>query len=136
MRKRKLIFILTALLIFSGVWFIFNPVGKFGFCAFGFTIYGSVPRIISDHQIRSDGKRRKVGKTHDLALANVGWLLEPKPDELIISTGWHGITKPSNDILALDGIKVHVIKNEEAIKLFNKLKDDGIKVAIHYHSTC
>src|ERR1041385_7163955 len=34
------------------------------------------------------------------------------------------------------GCEIHLLKNKEAIDLFNRLKRSGRRVAIHYHSTC
>jgi hypothetical protein len=64
------------------------------------------------------------------------WLLDPKPDALIVSTGWHGTTVPRKKVVEISDCEVHILKNEEAIELYNRLKKSGKKVAVHYHSTC
>ena len=50
--------------------------------------------------------------------------------------GWDGITSPDDKIRDYKACDVHLLKNKEAIALFNRLKGAGKRVAIHYHSTC
>jgi len=135
-RKRKLITVLVAIAAFATVWFVANPPGRFGWCCYGYTTYGACPRPISDLQIRADGSVRKVTKTHQLAFEQVEWLLDSKPEVLIIALGWDGVTTPDDRIREHRGCETHLLKNEEAIELFNRLKRAGKRVAIHYHSTC
>ena len=87
-------------------------------------------------QVRSDGKVRTVEKTHDLKYEDIEWLLESKPEILIIGTGWQGIVKPEEKIKKVGSCKIHIMKTGEAVNLFNKLKSEGKKVSIHLHSTC
>jgi hypothetical protein len=133
--NRKLAALIFVALLLLG-WIIANPPGRFGWCRFGLTVYNCVPRPISDLQIRSDGKLRTVAKTHDLTLEAVQWLLEPKPEFLVIAIGWDGVTQPAPEIAALQQCQVKILKSGEALKLFNQLKKAGKSVAIHYHSTC
>ena len=37
---------------------------------------------------------------------------------------------------AFTGIKVLAVPTDEALPLYNSLKDQGVRVAIHVHSTC
>ena len=124
------------IILLVGAWLLFNPIGSFGWCRFGITTYSAVPRPISDLQVRSDGKVRSVEKTHDLGLDRVSWLLDPKPDVLIIATGWSGVTKPREEITKLQGFELRILTTGDAIKLFNKLRKESRRVAIHLHSTC
>ena len=62
--------------------------------------------------------------------------LAPKPEVLIIALGWDGVTTPDDRIRQYKGCEIHILKNKEAIDLFNRLKQAGKRVAIHYHSTC
>src|SRR5258706_15587294 len=103
----------TVILVGLGVivWVVFNPPGQFGWCRFGFTVYGGVPRLISDIQVRSDGAVRKVTKTHDLTMENIEWLLKPQPEILIIAIGWDGVTRPDQGIAAIQNCKVHILKD-------------------------
>jgi len=135
MSKRKVAALVLVVLLLVG-WIVGNPPGRFGWSRFGLTVYNCLPRPISDLQIRSDGRLRTVTKTHDLTLEAVQWLLEPKPEFLIIAIGWDGVTRPAAEIAALQQCQVKILKSGEALKLFNQLKKAGKLVAIHYHSTC
>ena len=95
MKLKKLIIIVSVILVGLVAWLCINPPGRFGICTFACTTYSGLPRLLSDLQVRSDGKTRTVDKTHDLKLEHVQWLLEPKPEVLIIGTGWDGVTRPS-----------------------------------------
>lgn len=134
--KKKLAVALTVLVTLAAIWLVANPPGRFGWCCFACTTYGSWPRVISDFQIRADGETRTVEKTHDLTYEKIEWLLEPQPDVLIIALGWHGVTTPDRRIRDYQGCEVHLLKNDQAIELYNRLKKSGKRLAIHYHSTC
>lgn len=124
------------LVVFAIVWLIVNPPGKFGYCRFGSTIYSCWPYSDSDIQVRHGGAVRKVEKTHQLKYEDIEWLLEDTPKTLIIATGWTGAVEPDEKIKKINQCALKILKDEEAIKLYNKLKKSGKKVAIHYHSTC
>ena len=117
-------------------WLILNPPGRFGICTFGLVTYGCIPRPASDIQVRGDGATRTVEKTHDLKLADVQWLLDPLPGVLIISVGWDGAVTPEKAIAGIAQCEVRILKTGEALKLYNALKRQGQKIAIHVHSTC
>jgi hypothetical protein len=95
-----------------------------------------MPRLLSDIQVRSDGRTRSVGKTHDLGMQQIDWLLRPLPDTLIIGTGWDGVTAVQGDVRGAGKCDIIILKTRAAIDEFNKLKREGRKVAIHLHSTC
>jgi hypothetical protein len=135
-RKRKLIAGLVALGLLAGVWLYANPPGRFGWCCYAYSTYGAWPRPISDFQVRADGSVRKIAKTHELRFEQVEWLLASKPEVLIIALGWDGVNSPDERIRSYKDCEVHLLKNREAIDLFNRLKREGKRVAIHYHSTC
>jgi hypothetical protein len=134
--KRKIIALLVVFAALSTVWLVANPPGRFGWCRFGYATYGSWPRLVSDFQVRADGTTRKVAKTHQLSFDQIEWLLEPEPEVLIIALGWDGVTRPDDRIREHKGCEIHLLKNQEAVDLFNKLRSSGTRVAIHYHSTC
>jgi hypothetical protein len=134
--KRRLIALLVVMVVVSTIWLLTNPPGRFGWCCFGYSTYSACPRPISDFQVRVDGSTRKVPKTHLLTFAQIEWLLDPKPEVLIIALGWDGMTTPEERIRQYKGCEVHCLENPEAIALFNRLKRSGKQVAIHYHSTC
>jgi hypothetical protein len=134
--NRKLI---SMVVVFAGLlafWLMANPPGRFGWCCYGYSTYGAWPRPLSDFQVRADRSVRAIAKTHSLAFEQIQWLLDPKPDVLIIALGWDGVTTPDGRILDYKGCEVHRLRNKEAIELFNRLQRSGKRVAIHYHSTC
>ncbi len=117
-------------------WPCINPPGRFGICFFALTTYGSIPRPIEDLQVRCDGATRSIEKTHSLKYEHVAWLLEPAPEVLIIATGWDGVAIPEARIEEISMCEVKVLKTGEAVRLYNRLKGQGRRVAIHVHSTC
>jgi hypothetical protein len=133
--KRLLVWaaVVVALVV---VWLVFNPPGRFGWCCFGYTTFGGLPRPVTDLQVRADGAVRKVPKTHALSRRDVEWLLQPLPEVLIISTGWEGVVKPDEELRTLKGVEVKIVDSGEAKALFNQLRKAGRRVAIHFHSTC
>src|SRR5207249_4463870 len=135
-RQRKLRTMLALLALVATVWLVANPPGRFGWCCYAYTTYGACPRPIADFQVRADGSVRKVIKTHALTFEKIKWLLDSKPDVLIIALGWDGVTTPDDRIRRYRECETHLLKNKEAIELFNRLKGAGRLVAIHYHSTC
>lgn len=124
------------LLLAPVAWFFMNPVRGFGVSFEGLTTYDMVPFPLVDFQVRSDGELRRVPKTRDLGLDQVAWLVEDKPETLIVSTGWEGRVQVSPQITDfLHGYDVRVLKTGEAIALYNQLKAEGRRVAIHLRST-
>ena len=136
MKKRRVIIFLGLIVVCLVIWILFNPFGRFGWCRFGYLTYNSLPRPLSDLQVRCDGKTRTVEKTHDLKLEDVRWLLEPRPEILIIGDGWDGVVRPREEIKQIEDCEVRIMKTGEAVEEFNKLKRQKKKVAIHVHSTC
>src|SRR6185369_7886681 len=96
--KRKLITVVAAIAVLSTIWLLANPPGRFGWCCYAYSTYSACPRPISDFQVRGDGASRKVTKTHELTFEKIEWLLEPKPEVLIIALGWDGVTTPDERI--------------------------------------
>jgi hypothetical protein len=135
-KKKRRMILGASLMTLLGGWIFLNPPGRFGVCMFGLTTYGCVPRPISDLQVRCDGETRTVEKTHALKLDNVGWLLDPMPSILIIGIGWDGAVHPLDLVKDIQDCKVRILKTGEALKEYNRCKDEGKRVAIHVHSTC
>lgn len=133
-RRAKVITAVFAILLLF--WFIVNPLGKFGFSFFGYSTFNAVPRPISDFQVSFSGEVRGISKTHDLKLSHVQWLLDENPQVLIIAKGWNGVVSISEEIKKIKNIEIHFLNSGEALKKFNELKEKGIKVSIHFHSTC
>lgn len=103
---------------------------------FSLTTYSRVPYPAFDIQVRSDGDVRRVRKTHDLKLSEIEWLLDPRPEVLIISTGWRGSVRVGDDISRLDQSDVEVLNTGDAIRRYRELRKRRKEVAIHVHSTC
>ncbi len=135
-RKKVLLGLLGVLVALLVVWVALNPPGTFGFCSFAFTTYNCIPYPAVDIQVRVDGASRRVAKTHGLELPAVQWLLDSKPDVLIISIGWQGAVNVPQAIREIKGCTVEVLTTDAAIDRFGQLKKEGKKVAIHVHSTC
>lgn len=133
MRRRR--FLLLVVPAAGAAWIALNPPGQFGFCRFAWTTYDCMPHPLGDIQVRADGRTRTVDKTHALSFGDVEWLLEPRPDLLIIAIGWDGVVKPDEEIRAKAGCEVKFEKTAEAIRLYNSTKG-ARKIAIHLHSTC
>ena len=135
MNKKKII-ISCSILVLIVFWFIINPPGVFGYCRFGYTNYNSFPYPISDIQIRSDGEIRKVDKTHRLKIEDIQWLLDDKPQVLIIAIGWDDVTEVNKEIMELKDIEIKLINSSKIGETLDGYKKKNMKIAIHYHSTC
>jgi hypothetical protein len=127
----------VVLVVAAGAWLAVNPSRGFGVRSYGLTTFEMVPLPVVDFQRRPDGAMRRAPKTHDLTLDGVAWLVEAKPEVMIISTGWEGRLKVRPEVTAfLQGYGVRVLGNAEAAREFNRLIGEGKRVAIHWHSTC
>jgi len=76
---------------------------------------------------------------HNLELSDIEPLVEFKPEVIIIGTGAYGVIKVKEEIkrfVESKGIKLIVLKTEEACKKYNELISEGIKVAAFLHNTC
>src|SRR4030095_16427549 len=119
--KKKLIAVLVFIAVLSTIWLVANPPGRLGWCCYAYSTFGACPRPISDFQVRSDGSTRNVAKTHYLTLEKIEWLLDLKTEVLIIARVWDGITNPDDRVRELKDCEIHLLKNKEAIELFNRL---------------
>ncbi len=117
------------------VWFVANPRGRFGLSTSMLTTYNRLPLPFADMQVRSDGAMRVVGKTHEVDEARLAWLIEPRPDVLIIAAGWQGDVRIKGPLARFGQMKLLVMRTGKALKVFNSLREQGVRVAIHVHST-
>ncbi len=133
----KTFFVGAALFVLAALtWIVVNPFNGFGASCAGLTTYDLMPIPLVDFQVRADGAFTRVGKTVDLTMKDVEPLLAPRPDALIIATGWKGDLTPRPDIAAvLQAYNVQILKTGDALDLYNKLTAEGKRVAIHVHST-
>ncbi len=136
MRKRILVVAAVVLVVLVAAWVALNPCRRFGMSSAALTTYNRVPLPLVDFQVRGDGAVRLVGKTHAIDAKELAWLATPAPEVVIIAAGWegdaHAVARPP----ALLGTRILTLPTGEALKLFNALRGQGVRVAIHVHSTC
>ncbi len=100
------------------------------------TTYNRLPVPLSDMQVRSDGTMRVVSRgSHQIPVEQLAWLVQPEPQVLIIAGGWQGDARAAGP-LQLKGTKILVLRTGQALALFNSLREQGVRVAIHVHSGC
>jgi hypothetical protein len=136
--KRRQLWVIAALVaICVAGWVFVNPSARFGLSQFGVTTFNRVPVPYVDLQVRSDGAIRWVAKTHDPDAAVFACLVSSrKPEVIVVALGWQSGVQAGNGFPSLAGIKVLAVPTDEALPLYNLLKDQGVRVAIHVHSTC
>ncbi len=117
-------------------WVEVNPGGQFGLSASFLTRYDRLPLPLVDLQVRSDGALRVVRKLHRLGPDELAWLALPQPEVLIIAAGWQGDVRATGWPEALSRARVLTLRTGEALRQFNALRRQGVRVAIHVHSTC
>ena len=101
--KRWRYFILGSVVVLLVVYLVLNPINRFGmFSSFGLTTYSAISYPISDIQVRADGASRLVDKTHVLKLEEIEFLLQDKPDILIIGIGYEEMVSVGKEIKDLD----------------------------------
>ncbi|MFQ5711220.1 MAG: MTH938/NDUFAF3 family protein [Candidatus Geothermarchaeales archaeon] len=125
---------LIALLLIIWVWQ--NPVGKFGYHGFGFTVYSALPLPYFDLKIHADGLPSIREKSHYVSLEEAEDLIYEKPDVLIIGVGYDELVEVDERLLNSTGIDLEVLETPEAVKRFNELRDGGKRVTAIMHSTC
>ncbi|MEM3696930.1 MAG: Mth938-like domain-containing protein [Candidatus Bathyarchaeia archaeon] len=86
-----------------------------------------------------DGWWRKEG--HRLFVEDLGkvFSFEPKPQVLVVGTGFSGLLKVSNEVgeaLKSHGIELVTQPTKEAYQTFNKILASGKRVAGAFHLTC
>lgn len=135
---RKAILVVSALVVSMVVagWIAVNPGGRFGMSTQMLTTYNRLPVPFVDMQVRSDGAMRVVEKVHKIGADQLVWLATPEPAVLIIAGGWQGDARVAGQLEGLKRTKVLTLRTGEALALFNSLREQGVHVAIHVHSTC
>ncbi|MCD6529472.1 Mth938-like domain-containing protein [Candidatus Bathyarchaeota archaeon] len=99
--------------------------------------YTSDVIVFSDRVL--DGWWRKEG--HRLHLQDLREVLEaePKPEVLVVGTGYFGIMKVTEEVkryLKSSGIEVIAQPTKQACQTFNDLLESGRRVAAAFHLTC
>src|SRR5262245_10270924 len=135
-RRIAIVSAVVVLLTLAG-WVAINPGGQFGLSRFGLTTYGRVPFPIIDVQVRGDGAFRPVLRSHAIDASRLAWLLaEAPPEVLVIAVGWEGTAKVAGAFRPPAGTELIVLPTGDALATYNSLKAQGVRVAIHVHSTC
>ncbi len=117
-------------------WLAANPGGRFGLSRDMLTTYNRLPVPLADVQVRSDGAMRLTRKTHRVAEDQLAWLASPQPTVLIVAAGWQQDVRIVGEVTQFPQARVVRLPTGEALALFNSLRDQGVQVAIHVHSTC
>ncbi len=110
---------------------------KFGTIIVNGKRYDSDLIILPDRII--DGWWRKEG--HRLHVEDLREILElkPKPEVLVLGTGYHGLVKVPQEVidtLESEGIEPVVEHTKKAAQTFNKLLKSRNQVAAAFHLTC
>lgn len=91
------------------------------------------PERIIDSWWRKEGHNVHIKDLEEI----VGHL--PKPEILILGTGYHGLVRVPNEIeefLESHGIELVAQPTKEACRIFNKLLESNKQVAGAFHLTC
>ncbi len=136
MRRSILVVSGAAVVVFVTAWVALNPAGRFGLSRDMLTTYNRAPVPFADLEVRSDGAMRLVGKTHQVGAEQLAWLARPKPDVLIIATGWQGEVRAAGRPADLARTTFLTLPTGQALATFNALRARMVQVAIHVHSTC
>lgn len=95
----------------------------------------------NDLLILPDGVRpnwwREEG--HELRPSDLEEVLMARPEVLIVGTGYYGrmqVTKEAEEYLRNAGIALEAMETQKACERFNKLAEEGRKVAAALHLTC
>jgi hypothetical protein len=135
-RKRILVVSGLIVCIVVAAWIAVNPGERFGMSTQMLTTYNRMPLPFVDIQVRSDGAMRVVEKVHKISADQLAWLATSEPAVLIIAGGWQGDARAVGKLEGLRRTKVLTLRTGEALALFNSLREQGVQVAIHVHSTC
>ncbi|HID09936.1 MAG TPA: hypothetical protein EYP17_01360 [Candidatus Latescibacteria bacterium] len=76
---------------------------------------------------------------HELRPSDLEEVLEARPEVLIVGTGYYGrmqVTREAEECLRKAGIVLEAVGTQEACERFNKLAEEGRKVAAALHLTC
>ena len=91
---------------------------------------------IIDNQVKGDWWRRQG---HRLDQADMMDILESRPDYLVIGTGYAermDVPETTRKVISDRGIRMSVEKTDRAVKTFNRLYEEGRRVAGAFHLTC
>lgn len=109
---------------------------RVSYSRFGLTVYGVIPIPVLDVTVSADGLLWFRDKTHLITLDEVRALLGPEVKVIVIGTGWHELAQVEEGVEKLLGVSVEVLSTADAFSRYNRLKAEGVKVALLAHTTC
>lgn len=92
--------------------------------------------IVFGDEVHAPWMRRQG---HSLATEDLQWLLDRKPDSIIVGTGAYGVLTVPQDLideLSAQGIKLVCLRTAAAAEAYNKRAKAGERVAACLHLTC
>ena len=108
---------------------------SFGQIAVGESRYTS-DLIVFEDEVHAPWVRRQG---HSLTAEDLHWLLDRKPDSIIVGTGAYGVLTVPQDLideLSAQGIKLVCLRTAAAAEAYNKRAKAGERVAACLHLTC
>ncbi len=78
-------------------------------------------------------------KGHQITLEDIQDILDKAPDILVVGTGYYGNMKSTEAFrsgVRNRGIELIEENSGEAVKIFNRLQEEGRNVAAGFHLTC
>lgn len=143
--KYSIIALFSLALITQGIFFIKYNSYNIVSTRYGLTIYKGIPLPFFDFMVYPDGTFRPVDKKHYFNARDREFLLRKKPDIILIASGMYGlggkgfVDKEHSFVynpFTKKGTQIIILKNDEAGRLFNKLKKEKKNVLFIIHNTC
>lgn len=107
------------------------------------TSFGSITvdgkHYTHDVWILADGSIRRRDQDHEFTLSELYFLLEGKPELVIVGTGQSGcvrVDKEAAELAVKQGVKIIDGITPDAFKRYNETANAGRRVAGAFHVTC
>jgi len=97
--------------------------------------YQNDVKIIGEH-VKGNWWRQQG---HRLDPSDIADILENRPDILVVGTGYAGrmhVPESTRKTVSSHGIRILAEDTENAVRTFNRLHQQGLKVAGAFHLTC
>ncbi len=101
----------------------------------GLTVYGAIPVPALDITISANGVLGFRDKTLQISRVEVGELVTPDVEVVIIGTGWYEDASVQDDARLFHGVEVIVSNTPSAFDLFNEMRRNGRVVVLLAHTT-
>ena len=111
-------------------------IGQITYYKFGFNTFGLIPIPLLDIVVYDNGLFWLRNKSHTVTLKEINNVISKNTEVLIIGKGWSNAVRVEQKALNKQSIKIYILSTPKAIKMFNKLKQNNVKVALICHSTC